>query len=234
MIISRAILLQGMFTFFASTRSPSQSSITGEQPQIIEKPSGHNVKPKLSVGKRKIYQKHTAPNGVNYDENPTDFGKVLRGDLPACTLEETNDTLAFEDRAPRAPLHALVIPKRYVPSVFSLQTTDMPLLEEMHQVALSLVQKQYPESITNEDYILCYHVPPFNSVAHLHLHVLAPASQMNLIYRHGKYQVGTRWCTNEESVRNRLKMNKVPVPYKYASVDDFLSACKYWFCDKGS
>mmetsp|Transcript_24371 Transcript_24371/g.34009 ORF Transcript_24371/g.34009 Transcript_24371/m.34009 type:complete len:230 (+) Transcript_24371:35-724(+) len=229
MIISRAILLQGMLTFFASTRSPSPSSATGDQPQIVEQPTEHKVNPKSSFEKAKIYQQHTAPNGINYDQNPTVFGKVLRGELPASILEETNDTLAFEDRAPRAPLHALVIPKRYVQSVFSLQTTDLPLLEEMHQVALDLVQKQYPEAITNGDYILCYHVPPFNSVAHLHLHVLAPASQMKLIYRHGEYQVGTRWCTDEESVRNRLKMNRRPVPYKYASVGDFFSAYKEWF-----
>jgi len=229
MIISRAVLLQGMFTFFATTKCPLPPSVTGEQAQILRKSAKQEVGPKQSVGKVKIYHSYEAPNGVVYSENPTVFGKILRGELPALSFEESNNTLAFEDRHPRAPLHALVIPKRYIPSVFSLQPTDLTLLEEMRQVALNLVGKRYPEAVAKGDYILCYHVPPFNSVGHLHLHVLAPASEMNLIYRYGKYQVGSRWCASEESVRKRLGMNERSVPYKYASFDDFLSAYQYWF-----
>ncbi|UXX84977.1 HIT domain-containing protein [Roseovarius pelagicus] len=39
------------------------------------------------------------------------FAKILRGEIPNTTVLETEHTLAFEDIAPEAPVHTLVIPK---------------------------------------------------------------------------------------------------------------------------
>ncbi len=39
------------------------------------------------------------------------FAKILRGEIPNKTVVETEHTLAFEDIAPQAPHHVLVIPK---------------------------------------------------------------------------------------------------------------------------
>jgi histidine triad (HIT) family protein len=39
------------------------------------------------------------------------FAKILRGEIPNRTVIETEHTLAFEDIAPQAPHHVLVIPK---------------------------------------------------------------------------------------------------------------------------
>lgn len=39
------------------------------------------------------------------------FAKILRGEIPNKTVLETEHSLAFEDIAPQAPIHALVIPK---------------------------------------------------------------------------------------------------------------------------
>ena len=43
------------------------------------------------------------------DENV--FAKILRGEIPNKTFLETEHALAFEDIAPQAPIHILVIPK---------------------------------------------------------------------------------------------------------------------------
>lgn len=52
----------------------------------------------------------TAP----YDENNI-FAKILRGEIPCTKVFEDEHALAFEDIAPQAPVHILVIPKgRYV------------------------------------------------------------------------------------------------------------------------
>ncbi len=43
------------------------------------------------------------------------FAKILRGEIPNKTIHEDEHTLAFHDIYPKAPVHALVIPKgRYV------------------------------------------------------------------------------------------------------------------------
>jgi histidine triad (HIT) family protein len=39
------------------------------------------------------------------------FAKILRGEIPNKTVYENDQALAFEDIAPHAPVHVLVIPK---------------------------------------------------------------------------------------------------------------------------
>ncbi len=39
------------------------------------------------------------------------FAKILRGEIPNRTVFENDHALAFEDIAPQAPVHVLVIPK---------------------------------------------------------------------------------------------------------------------------
>lgn len=47
-----------------------------------------------------------------YDYDPENiFAKILRGEIPNKTVLETEHALAFEDIAPQAPVHVLVIPK---------------------------------------------------------------------------------------------------------------------------
>ncbi|MEL6792050.1 MAG: HIT domain-containing protein [Pseudomonadota bacterium] len=46
----------------------------------------------------------------DYDDQNI-FAKILRGEIPNKTVLETEHSLAFEDIAPQAPVHVLVIPK---------------------------------------------------------------------------------------------------------------------------
>lgn len=47
-----------------------------------------------------------------YDyDNQNIFAKVLRGEIPCQKVLETEHSLAFNDIAPQAPVHVLVIPK---------------------------------------------------------------------------------------------------------------------------
>lgn len=49
-----------------------------------------------------------------YDDNNI-FAKILRGEIPSDKVYEDDHVLAFNDIAPQAPVHILVIPKgRYV------------------------------------------------------------------------------------------------------------------------
>mmetsp|Transcript_33380 Transcript_33380/g.78749 ORF Transcript_33380/g.78749 Transcript_33380/m.78749 type:complete len:293 (+) Transcript_33380:226-1104(+) len=185
----------------------------------------------------------------DYDSNPTVFGKLLRGELETTRIiRELNRLLVFEDIKPRAPLHALVIPKQHIPSLFDLDTSRgncassvtsslaaQTLLEEMNTAGKDLVRERYPQAFDRGDYILCFHLPPFNSVDHLHLHVLAPASSMHWMYRDAKYNVGkrgnsdkkvtgfsVRWCIGMEEVLARIRAGSPPTPYR--KDDDWLTA----------
>jgi len=50
------------------------------------------------------------PGLGNYDDSNV-FARILRGEIPCKRIYEDEYALAFHDIAPRAPIHALVIPK---------------------------------------------------------------------------------------------------------------------------
>ena len=47
---------------------------------------------------------------AKYDSNNI-FARILRGELPCSKIYENEHALAFDDIAPQAPIHVLVIPK---------------------------------------------------------------------------------------------------------------------------
>lgn len=46
----------------------------------------------------------------SYDDQNI-FARILRGEIPNKTIYENDHALAFEDIAPQAPVHVLIIPK---------------------------------------------------------------------------------------------------------------------------
>ena len=146
-----------------------------------------------------------------YEDNTSVFGDILRGETSASVYAESDTLLAFRDRWPRAPLHGLGIPKRHIRSVRNLapgRPDDLNTVVEMKEMALDIIRKEQPKAYEEEDFMLRFHIAPFNSVDHLHLHVLAPSTSMEYIHRHGKYKNGTIWCTGVDDVIGRLKMGK--------------------------
>ena len=120
--------------------------------------------------------------------------------------QESKELLAFRDKSPKAKLHALVIPKKYIKSVKTLKKSDLDMILSMREMAFSVLKEEQPQAFLNDDYIICFHVPPFNSVDHLHLHVLAPASEMKFMFRYGKYLTDTTWCVSDDYVMRSLRV----------------------------
>ncbi|MBY0462206.1 MAG: histidine triad nucleotide-binding protein [Alphaproteobacteria bacterium] len=54
---------------------------------------------------------------MSYDPNNI-FAKILRGEIPCKKISEDEFYLAFHDIQPRAPIHALVIPKSAYKDVY--------------------------------------------------------------------------------------------------------------------
>lgn len=160
----------------------------------------------------------------DYSSNPTVFGRILRGEIPDTVIlmnEPDSDVFAFEDHRPKAPFHGLVIPRRYIPSIQHVandkdhdHTDGLELILQLQDVAHDLIARKFPEAYRQKDYVLCFHIPPFNSVDHLHLHVLAPASEMDFAFRRIKYNTFTRWCIGVADVIERLQAGLPPTPYK--------------------
>ena len=218
-----------------NTYAESTSAMAAQKREEKESPTmrqSQNEQKQQQHPKRMYYKSPNASDFATYGykSNPTVFGSILRGELPTKFLLEREEVIAFEDIRPRAPFHALVIPKGLIPSVLEHNDSDsenqksLSLLQKMSEAAHDLVRNYQPEAYERGNYRLCFHIPPFNSVDHLHLHVLAPASSMTYIYRNGKYNTGmssngnhrynVRWCIDLSEVEANLRNGSPPTPYQ--------------------
>lgn len=68
----------------------------------------------------------------------TIFGKIIKGELPAEKVFENDRIIAFKDLYPVAPVHLLIVPKKEIPDLQSVQPEDLPLIAEMTSVAQQL------------------------------------------------------------------------------------------------
>lgn len=96
----------------------------------------------------------------------TIFGKIARGEIPVDLLYEDESCLAFNDIAPQAPVHILVIPRE--PFEDAVQA-DAATLGHVLQVAARLGTEKCPNGfrlVTNIG------AEGGQSVPHLHVHVL--------------------------------------------------------------
>ena len=71
----------------------------------------------------------------------TIFGKIISGEVPADKVFENERILVIKDLYPRAPVHLLIMPKKEIPDLQSLQEGDLPLISEIVTVAQKLAEE---------------------------------------------------------------------------------------------
>jgi histidine triad (HIT) family protein len=101
------------------------------------------------------------------------FCQIIERTIPADVVVETDTTLAFRDLHPVAPTHVLVVPKRHIVNAGTIGPGDADDLAAVLVTARAVADA---EGIGGDDrgYRLIFNVGPdaFNSVPHLHLHVI--------------------------------------------------------------
>ena len=106
---------------------------------------------------------------ATYDEGNI-FAKILRGEMPAYKVYEDEKSLAFLDIMPRAPGHALVIPKAKARNILDVAPEDLCHVMQVTQKIARAVMKTFgAEGVT---------IQQFNESAggqvvfHLHVHII--------------------------------------------------------------
>jgi len=99
------------------------------------------------------------------------FCKIVAGELPAKIVREDEETVAFRDIDPQAPVHVLVIPRKHIPSVNVLEASDAALVGRLYLAAKEVAAA---EGVAQSGYRLVMNTGPNagQSVDHIHLHVL--------------------------------------------------------------
>jgi histidine triad (HIT) family protein len=100
----------------------------------------------------------------------TIFGKIIRREIPADIVYEDDLCLAFNDVAPQAPTHILLIPKKPIACIDEAQNDDQSLLGHL----LLTVKKIAAQANLSNGYrvVINNGNEGGQTVDHLHFHIL--------------------------------------------------------------
>ena len=104
----------------------------------------------------------------------TIFEQIIAGDLPCDKVFENSRIIAFKDKFPKAPVHLLIVPKKPIADLQSVEEEDLPLIGEVVVIAQQLAKEFGIEAgyrlVTNNG------ASAGQSVFHLHFHLLGGRS----------------------------------------------------------
>jgi histidine triad (HIT) family protein len=104
-------------------------------------------------------------------ESPSIFSRIVAREIPATIVFESDRVIAFEDIAPKAPVHVLVVPKtEEYRNVVELAAGDPALLAELIDAA-----RQIADERSGGEFRLVFNTGETagQTVFHVHAHVLA-------------------------------------------------------------
>lgn len=99
------------------------------------------------------------------------FCKIAQEELPSTKVYEDDEILAFKDINPVAPVHILVIPKKHIASLATIEVEDAGMLSRMMLIIRDIATEQGLDE--NGYRVLSNHGPDSGQlVDHLHFHIL--------------------------------------------------------------
>jgi diadenosine tetraphosphate (Ap4A) HIT family hydrolase len=127
------------------------------------------------------------------------FCRIARKDPsePATIIGENDKFVAFKTIAPTTSKHYLITPKVHIHNVSLLSKKDIPMIQEMVQFGREMLEEDGASGY------FCFHVPPFNSIDHLHLHAIGKVDEMSLIDSL-KYNQYCKWCSSADALMQLL------------------------------
>ncbi len=107
----------------------------------------------------------------SYDDNNI-FAKILRGDIPCDKVYEDDFVLAFNDIAPKAPIHILLIPKGKYVSIDDFGINASAEEIKAYYCALAKIVKDKGVDKTGFRSIANTGINGGQEVPHFHTHIL--------------------------------------------------------------
>jgi histidine triad (HIT) family protein len=140
-----------------------------------------------------------------YDPNNI-FAKILRGEMSSYKVYEDDKALAFLDIMPRAPGHALVLPKAPARNILDISPDDLAhVIKVAQKIAKVSVQAFGADGVT---------IQQFNESAggqvvfHLHFHIIPRSKGVPLRPHTGEMAPGDK--LQEHAARIRAALDASP------------------------
>lgn len=110
------------------------------------------------------------------------FCRIVKGEIPATVVHETDTILAFRDINPAAPVHVLVVPKEHHADAVALAQADPTLSADVLRAATAVAEA---EGLVAGGFRLILNTGGYagQEVFHVHMHVLGGAPLGPMIVR---------------------------------------------------
>jgi histidine triad (HIT) family protein len=99
------------------------------------------------------------------------FCRIVRREVPATIVHEDDEVLAFQDIAPKAPVHLLVIPKRHVDGLQAVNAGNASIMASLFS-CVDRLATQFGVAGDGYRTVINVGADGGQTVFHLHLHVL--------------------------------------------------------------
>ncbi|XP_043938197.1 histidine triad nucleotide-binding protein 3-like [Protopterus annectens] len=140
------------------------------------------------------------PEGGNCYQDDCLFCRIISGEEKTELLYTGEEFVCFKDVKSGVPHHYLVVPRVHMENCKTLKQEHIPIVRRMMEVGRLVLQQNMVTDL--DDISLGFHWPPFCSVPHLHLHALAPASQLG---PQSRYRTNSFWFITADQLIERLK-----------------------------
>ncbi len=100
------------------------------------------------------------------------FCKIAGGAIPAKVLHRDDEVVAFEDVAPQAPFHVLVVPRRHISTLNDAEAGDDALLGRL-VLRAARIAAEHGHAADGYRTVFNCNRGAGQTVFHIHLHLLA-------------------------------------------------------------
>ncbi|CAI5732239.1 unnamed protein product [Hyaloperonospora brassicae] len=166
------------------------------------------------------------------------FCEILRTTAEPLLYQDEH-VVVFRPLRPIVPSHVLIVPRTHIRNVNRLAATHRGLLARMHHVAKMVLTREF-EAKTEPECVglqlgelkdihgpthrihYTFHVPPFNSIDHVHMHAFLDDPSSLGCYGRLKYRTTSWWCRSYDQVMTRLEKLAVDVQNECVHVEESL------------
>ncbi|ALC38005.1 CG15362 [Drosophila busckii] len=134
-------------------------------------------------------------------EAPCLFCDIANKSLLPKLEYETDEYVIFKDKYPASTHHYLAVPKLHFESIKVLNRSHVGLVQRMHN---GMVEFLIAKGIDTSKAVIGYHIPPFISQKHLHLHGISPPSEMSF-WNRISFMSPSFWFKSSQNTLDSLK-----------------------------
>ncbi|XP_053972763.1 adenosine 5'-monophosphoramidase HINT3-like [Hylaeus volcanicus] len=129
------------------------------------------------------------------------FCKIIENKEPGDKIYEDDYVTCIKDINPASTHHYLILPKKHIRNAKELKIGDAELYDKIVSTVDIIIEQQ---GLDREATRTGFHWPPFNTVDHLHLHVISPIEDMTFV-RKFMFRPNSYWFVSTDYVKSHLQ-----------------------------